>query len=731
MDARSSPDVFLFDRFRLDRRGGGLFRRADGGKPLPVGLGSRALDVLCVLVAQHGDLVSKDAIMAAVWPNTTVEEANLTVQISTLRRILDQGRDGESCIQTVPGRGYRFVPRVTREEERPPDSGFVPVGVSPEPLATSRWRRPRWRWPAAASGGIALAVLLVALAWHGGWFSWRSPPRFSIVVLPFDSLSDHPDDDYLADGITDDLTSDLSHIPGSFVIARQSAYTYKGKARNVRTIGGELGVRYVLEGSVRRMASAVRVNVQLTSAETGAELWSDRFDEPVGDLSAGQDQIVTRMGAELGISLFEIEKARSLRERPTNPDAFDLILQGRALYNQPPSLERHLQAQALFERALSLDPSSVSALSWVVLCLIERSETSDRWKSLETAERIERLMAQARALAPESGEVLGATFQWLRMQGRCREAIPVAEQLIQRLPNYALGYAYLGSCKILVGSAEEDLPLEEKAMQLNPRDPNLFLRYRRMGFASLLLGRDQAAITFLRQSLAIQGDYENTKHSVVRQLAAAYARAGQMEEAKRSLAEADRLWPYITVRTLAPDDPSSPVLADQIRGFQAALRLAGERDHADEDADFGVAADAALHSVLAGRTPKDAPGVTTVCTADVARLIVESRPIVIDTVMYSWGRSIPGAVGLKNAGFAGSLTDEAQDHLRRQMQTLTAGDLGRPIVAAGWNSERFDGRNLALRLAALGYTRVYWYRGGREAWEANGLPETELDLQDW
>ena len=181
-----------------------------------------------------------------------------------------------------------------------------------------------------------MAVLLVAAAWHGGWFAGApSPPRLSLVVLPFENLSGDTKDDYLADGITDDLTTELSHIPGALVVARESAYTFKGKAVDVRTIGEELGVRYALEGSVRRLGSTLRINVQLVSAETGVHLWSDRFDEQISELSAGQEQIVARMRDELGISMVEIENARSLRERPTNPDAFDLILRARSLAHLP------------------------------------------------------------------------------------------------------------------------------------------------------------------------------------------------------------------------------------------------------------------------------------------------------------------------------------------------------------------------------------------------------------
>jgi TolB-like protein/rhodanese-related sulfurtransferase len=557
------------------------------------------------------------------------------------------------------------------------------------------------------------------------------PPRLSIVVLPFENLSGNPGDDYLAEGITDDVTTDLSLISGAFVIARESASTYKRKPADVRKIGEELGVRYVIEGSVRRIASILRVNVQLTSGETGADLWSDRFDEQITELATGQEQIVTRMRVGLGISMVEIEKARSLRERPTNPDAFDLVLQARALGNRPPNLQRNDEQQALYERALSLDPSSVPALTELAFLLMVKAPPGGSWGTTENMQRAGSLLVRAHAIAPESRLVLNYKVQWLRNLGRFQEAVAVAEDLIQRFPNFEAGYFDLAQSKIVAGHAEEAIPLSEKAIRLNPRSAWLFNRYRDMGFASLMLGRDRDAITFLERSLAINPDDNSESQWIYRFLAAADARSGLIPEAKHALAEADRLWPYDTVRMHWPDDPSSPVYAEQIRHFQDALRLAGERDHAEEEADFGVVADSALHSDFAGLTPTSAPGVTTIRTADLVRLLAQARPIVIDTVSYSWGRSIRGAVGLNNAGLGGSYTDATQDHLRSKLHELTAGDLSRPVVAVGWNSERFDGRNLALRLTTLGYTRVYWYRGGREAWEVNGLPETDVDVQEW
>ena len=241
------------------------------------------------------------------------------------------------------------------------------------------------------------------------------------------------------------------------------------------------------------------------------------------------------------------------------------------------------------------------------------------------------------------------------------------------------------------GTRKTAIPLSEKAIRLSPRSGYLFNRYRDMGFASLMLGRDRDAITFLERSLAINPDNNGYHQWIYRFLAAAYARAGQMPEAKHALAEADRLWPYDTVRMHWPDDPSSSVYAEQIRRFQDAR---ASQASATTPMKTRISAywlpDEVLHSEFADYTPTDAPGVNTIRTADLVRFIAEVRPVLIDTVTYSWGRSIPGAVGLRFAGLGGSFTDTAQDHLRTKMRELTAGDFNRPIVAVGWNSERFD-----------------------------------------
>ena len=231
--------------------------------------------------------------MAAVWPNRVVEDGNLTLQISALRRILDRGRSEGSCIQTVAGRGYRFAAAVT-------------------------WVEAAFPAAAAISRG-----------------STGSVPRLSIAVLPFTNLSSDPEQEYFADGITDDLTTDLSRIAGSFVIACSTAFTYKGKPVDVKQVGRELGVRYVLEGSVRRSGSRVRMNVQLIDAQTGGHLWAERFDIARQNLAEAEDEIIGRLARTLNLELVEAVGRRIEQERATDPDTHDLAMRGWALFYRP------------------------------------------------------------------------------------------------------------------------------------------------------------------------------------------------------------------------------------------------------------------------------------------------------------------------------------------------------------------------------------------------------------
>lgn len=273
MDGSIQSQAWRFDRFLLDLPNGGLFQLAEDDRREPVVIGSRALELLVALVSRPGELVAKQTLIDAVWPGVAVEEKNLTVQISGLRRVLDQGRSGESCIQTIPGRGYRMtvpVSRVTDTVEQ-----VIPTMPSRRLTAAPAARR-RLAFP--------LGVLVVVLTTGGMLLRQHlaptnAAPRLSIVVLPFNNLSGDRTEDYLAEAVTDDVTTDLSRVPGTFVIARQTAYSYQGRTMDMRRIGTELNVRYALEGSVRKLGDVLRVNAQLVATETGAHLWAGRFDE--------------------------------------------------------------------------------------------------------------------------------------------------------------------------------------------------------------------------------------------------------------------------------------------------------------------------------------------------------------------------------------------------------------------------------------------------------------------
>jgi len=711
MDATDTPEVYLFDDFGLDSGGRGLFRRDDTGSRVPVTLGWRALDLLLLLVEHHGDLVSREKIMDAVWPGTVVEENNLTVQISALRRVLDHGRGEGSCIQTVPGRGYRFVAdvkkfdRATSTQVRDPFRTDQGSGVA----------------PALPNPGIINA------------------PRLSLVVLPFNNLGGNHNDDDLAGAITEDLTTDLSRLPGAFVIARHSAATYKGQSIDIRRVGEELGVRYAVEGSVRRLGDVLRVNVQLISTETNTHLWAGRFDQNIEDPAAGQEEIVSRLRAALSLQVINAESARGMRERPDQPDAFDLLLRAWATWCNPPGPDALAQAATLFEQALRLDPTLVPAMRGLASVLIDQYMIAGGpdWGNENVLERAAELLSAAAAIDPENDGLLFCQGYLLRAQARPAESIAVLQRVIELAPNDFAAYRQFGFCRITQGRAEEAFPLLERAIRLDPLSLSNRFVYMWTGYALLMLGRDQEALPWLQRALA--GGAMSRAHWRSRCylfMASAHALMGNMDDARRTLAEANRIWPFATLRGMGPAITGprglpDPALRMQFRRVQQGLQLAGLRDHADEDADFGVAPDHALHGDLIGQTPMTVPGAKTIRTDQLTELLERQSPTLIDAALESWGWSIPGAIGLQGSGHGVPFSATLEKRFRSAMRELTGGNFSAPIVTFCNNSERFTGYNLTLRLAALGYTEVHWYRGGREAWAVNNHPEAELAVQGW
>jgi TolB-like protein/DNA-binding winged helix-turn-helix (wHTH) protein len=601
VDGLGSCDILLFEGFRLHRRAGGLFRLDQTGIATPVALGARALDLLTLLVRRKGELVSKDEIMAVVWPGKVVEEANLNVQISKLRHILDHNRAQGSCIQTVTGYGYRFTADVTPvdpatlQETMPlseyPDGGISeekaescdPRGI--EPAANQLDDRPTvpkilvprrfWRGAtASAIGSIGLVALAItALNWLSPQFreTRLMPPHLSIVVLPFTNLSDDREEQYFADGVAEDLTTDLSRVGQMFVISRNTALTYRDKPVDTRQVGRELGVRYVLEGSVQRSGSQLRVSAQLSDAENAANLWTERFDSDTGDLFAVQNEITRRIAVALNLELIGAEAARSTK----HPDALDYILRGRALLMKPPSRDNHAKAIALFDRALALDPQSVTAQSWLARTLAVREPDEMTSSVAADIARAEELVAKALAAAPRSALAHYARGTVLRVQDRFDEAIAEYETAIAFDRNWVDAYAHLGQCKFYMGSLEEYIPLVEQAIRLSPRDPLIGVWFGRIGLAHLLQSRVNEAILWLEKARNASPGLPY----IYSRLASAHALKGEAARAASELAEARRLSGddhYASITHLSTEYlgvPKIRALYEDV--YFAGLRIAG------------------------------------------------------------------------------------------------------------------------------------------------------------
>jgi TolB-like protein len=537
MKMPASSDICLFADFRFDRAGGGLFRRDDHGAFAPVTIGSRALDLLAVLIERRGDVVSKEEIAAAVWPKTAVENGNLFVQISTLRAILDGEQSGQSSIQTVAGRGYRFIAPVRR---------------------------------CAGSQSMPAEILEPTRSDSASKLEGAGPPHLSIVVLPFANLGDDPEQEYFADGVTDCLTTDLSRISGAFVIGRSTAFTYKGKAADVRQIGRELNVRYVLEGSVQRGGKCLRVNVQLLDTETASHIWAERFDKPIADLFDVQDEIVSQLANALGQELAGAEAVRA--GRATNPDSMDHYFVGQAMARKGHTVAILDEARLQYDRALELDPDNVDALvarAWIDLAFVGSwlcDDGDDRRLSAEAC------VDKALKLRPGSATAhcaLGA----LRMYGkRAAQGIAECGRALAIDRNFAAAHGYIGMAKIFAGRNEETEAHILEALRISPRDSNAWAWMLYGGMAKFRLGRDEEALAWLNRSVEFNPNSPATRFC----LAATLAHLDRVEEAREAAGACLEINPSFTIARFRSQTFSDhPVyLAGRERMYEG-LRRAG------------------------------------------------------------------------------------------------------------------------------------------------------------
>jgi TolB-like protein len=404
-----------------------------------------------------------------------------------------------------------------------------------------------------------------------------TPPRLSIVVLPFTNTPSDREQEYFAEGMTEDLTTDLSRIPGSFVIAPQTAFAYKGVPVDVRQIGRELSVRYVLQGSVRRLVDSLRINAQLVEAGNAAQLWAERFEGHVTELAKVQDQVTQRIAGALNVALVDAESQRAQRERPNNPDAVDLTMRGMAIINKPASRENMQRGRELFEEALRLSPDYLPALNGLAnVMLVEWSSTWYKGTSQEHLEAMERVVNRALAIKPDDAlAVYYHGYVLKRLQANLDQALVAFERAIAIDPNLAVAHNYVGQLKVFLGRADEAAEHTLKAIRLSPRDPQLAEWYYQVALTYIHLQRYNEAVEWARRGVEVN---PNLRYPY-RVLAAALALSARPGEARTVAAEMLRRYPNESISAYLKREPwTNPVYrAGQEREVEG-MRLAGIPD---------------------------------------------------------------------------------------------------------------------------------------------------------
>jgi TolB-like protein len=476
--------------FQLDADAEILFRGAQ-----PTALGQRAVALLRRLVEQPGTPVSKDALIAAAWPGLAIEDSNLTVQIAAVRRVFGEAAGGAAWIETLPRRGYRYI------------GPLVAMGDT----------------PAKAEPQISPALAL--------------PDRPSVAVLPFSNLSGEPEQKYFTDGMVEDIIAGLSRIKGLFVIAHNSSFAFKEKAVDARRVGRELGVRYLVQGSLRKDGDRLRISARMIEAESGVHLWAERYDRPLDDIFALQDEIALSVVGAIEPSLRRAEVERVKRKRPGSLDAYDLVLRAQPdVYSGMP--EGATRALGLLESALALDPAYALAHAFAAMChhnlflragLLQENRTA----SLRHAQA---------AIACGQDDALALTFAGfsIGMDGHDHAAAFAAfEAALAVSPSSALTHI-LGSVILgWAGEAERAIAWGERAMRLSPFDPWAFAAFHALTLGHFHRGRYEEAA-----NAAYKAVQSNPAHSISYMLLAApLAKLGRLEDAAAAAARVLELQP--------------------------------------------------------------------------------------------------------------------------------------------------------------------------------------------
>jgi TolB-like protein len=469
--------TFAFGPFDFDMERGSL--RRDGA---PVAAGSKGVRLLAALVRAGGGVVEKDALMHAAWGDAAVEESNLSVQIAALRKILGPAPDGGEWIATVPRVGYRFVG---------------------EPAPQAR---------------------------HGAGRADTAKP--GIAVLPFVNRSGDGEQEYLADGITEDIITALTRFRWFFVIARNSSFAYKNKPLGAKQIADELGVRYLLEGSLRSSGARIRISAQLVEAASGTHVWAERYDLERTELFAIQDEIAERVAGAIEPELLKSEGALAAARHTGNMTAWDLVRRGTWHFHQV-TRENHLRARELFRESARLDPDLPEAHIWIAR--VSAGIVPYGWSSDPAADLREGTDAALRAIhLDERNPYAHYALAIISIfAGRSEQAIRAAEKATDLSPSFALGHLGLGMALLYSGKAEAAVAPLGRGLELSPYDPQNFVWFNVLALARLFSGNADAALEAALRGAKVRPNWPTTLEVLI----CCYEALGRIDDARRTAHE--------------------------------------------------------------------------------------------------------------------------------------------------------------------------------------------------
>ena len=516
---------FLFSDHRLDTDRRELRRGAEA-----VAIEPQVFDLLVHLIESRDRVVSKDDLIAAVWGGRIVSDSTLTSRINAARKAVGDNGDTQKLIRTIARKGFRFV-------------GEVHVAPAAAALA------------GAAEQSTEPARPALPL-----------PDRPAIAVLPFTNMTDDPAQDYFSDGISEDIITALSKLRWFFVIARNSSFVYKGRAVHLKQVAEELGVGYVVEGSVRKVGDRVRITAQLNDAATGSHIWAERYDRELADVFAVQDEITEAIVAAIEPQLFAAENFRARRKTPDSMDAWDLLMRALSHYWRV-TRQDNMVAQALLEKATTIDPNYGQAFG--VLATSHTFGAHMGWADMAAVTPFAERAAAAAILAdsedPWAHHSLGTVYLFAR---RFDDSLAEFETALRLNPNFSMAQAYYGLTLSYCGRWQEAVPSVQRALRLSPHDP-LAAVYCGIASYAHYVGRNyDEAMRLAREGIRQRADFVGA-HRV---LTAAAGRAGHNDVATAALQELRRAQPNISLDWIARQMPirHDAEREDYLEGFRRA-----------------------------------------------------------------------------------------------------------------------------------------------------------------